>query len=260
MAAENHAGYGRIGFTVFIGALALAVALIYIAGVGGGADELLVETYYDHPVSGLSVGSSVNFRGVKVGEVREIDFAQAVYPEARSSSADFQRIVIVMALDSRKTGASPDYDVESILQKYLRAGIRATIATNPVTGMSRVEFNIVKNAGFPPQTVWTPRYPLIPPEPSLMENMSDSISRVLHEFNQTDFGAVWSNIASIAASSAKVTKEVGELVTEERRNVSSILRNLESASSAFDELAERLRTNPSLLLREHDPEPLPETR
>ena len=74
MANDNHTSYRRIGFAVFSGAIAIVLSLIYLGGIRGRGDEILVETHYDKPVSGLSVGSVVNFRGVKVGEVREISF------------------------------------------------------------------------------------------------------------------------------------------------------------------------------------------
>ena len=72
MAADNHAHYRRIGFTVILGIVAIQATLVYLGGVGNSAHEILVETYYDNSVSGLSVGSDVNFRGVKLGTVKEI--------------------------------------------------------------------------------------------------------------------------------------------------------------------------------------------
>ena len=79
---SNHANYGKIGFTVILGIAATVAVLIYLGGVGANSDILYAETYYDNPVTGLSVGSDVNLRGVKVGEVREISFIGSEYEEA----------------------------------------------------------------------------------------------------------------------------------------------------------------------------------
>ena len=70
MANDNRPRYARIGFVVLLGALATAGALVYLGGFERGDMQYLVESYYDNPVSGLSVGSSVNVRGVKVRALR----------------------------------------------------------------------------------------------------------------------------------------------------------------------------------------------
>lgn len=260
MASDNHASYGRIGFTVFLGAIALAIALIYIAGIGDRGNEVFVETYYDHPVSGLSVGSAVNFRGVKIGEVREISFAGSVYGGFNLSTSDYQRVIIVMALDGRRLQIGTSSEMEEVIRNFVSAGIRATIASNAVTGMSRVEFNIPPNPAPAAELAWVPRHVLIPPQPSLMENLSLSLTRTLNTFNRMDLDGAWSNISSIASSSAKLTKEVSDFVTAEKMALASIFRNVGDASQSVSSLAEKLKNNPSLLLRKDDPEPLPETK
>lgn len=260
MASDNHANYGRIGFTVFLGALALAVTLIFIAGVGSQENEFLVETYYDHPVSGLSVGSAVNFRGVKIGEVREISFAGAVYDDCLLTSNDFQRVIIVMALDCRRLDVCSSYEADSVVRAFIASGIRATIASNAVTGMSRVELNIPPNPLPPAELTWTPRHLQIPPQPSLMENLSLSLTRTLNTFNRMDLGGTWSNISSIASSTAELTKDVKDFVRAEKAGMSAIFRNVANATESVSDLADSLKNNPSLLLRENDPRPLPETK
>ena len=258
MASDNHAHYGRIGLTVFAGVIAIAIALVYIAGIGDKSNQLLVETFYDYPVGGLSVGSAVNFRGVKIGEVREIKFANNVY-WGNTTTADYQRVCIVMALDNRKTGDEDTEEAQETLREFLELGIRATIASNAVTGMSRIELNIPANPLPVPTLTWTPRYPLIPPQPSLMENMSMSLNRALDQFNRMDIKSVWSNVSSIAASASKLTKDVSEFVTVERAHVNGVLDDVGNAAAKIEDLAGALKANPSLLLRPNDPKPLAET-
>ena len=260
MASDNHANYGRIGLTVFLGALALAVTLIRLAGVGNRNNEYLVETYYDHPVSGLSVGSAVNFRGVKIGEVREISFASAVYEDNELTSNDFQRVIIVMALDCRRLDVCSYDEAEEVVRAFVSAGIRATIASNAVTGMSRVEFSIPPNPSPVAELTWKPRYLQVPPQPSLMENLSVSLTRTLNTFNRMDLDGTWSNIAVIAESSAKLTKDASDFLRTEKAGLTATLRNVEEASEDVSELVESLKANPSLLLRGRDAETLPETK
>lgn len=260
MASDNHANYGRIGLVVFLGAIALAVTLIYIAGVGSRQNEYLVETYYDHPVSGLSVGSAVNFRGVKIGEVREICFAGAVYDDSELTSNDFQRVIIVMALDCRRLDVCSSDEADQVARAFVSAGIRATIASNAVTGMSRVEFSVPQHPLPVPELTWKPRYLLVPPQPSLMENLSLSLTKTLNTFNRMDLDGAWSNLATIAESSAKLTKDASDFLRAEKAGMTVTLRNLEEASEDVSELVESIKVNPSLLLRGRDNEALPETK
>ena len=121
--------YARIGFTVVVGVVAIAATLIYIGGFGGKDMEVLVESYYDSPVSGLSVGSSVNFRGLKIGEVRDI---MMVRPRSADFSvSEIQRIRMVLALDLRRMGhrVRPDEDeIVRMLESYVSHGLRATVS------------------------------------------------------------------------------------------------------------------------------------
>ena len=143
---------------------------------------------------------------------------------------------------------------------FAGAGIRATIASNAVTGMSRVEFNIPDNPAPPAKLTWKPKHYQIPPQPSLMENMSVSLAKALHRFNQTDFQSVWSNVSSVAASSAKIAGDVSAMMDRERVAIYAILDNISAATGSLDELVEKLKQNPSLILRENDPDPLYETK
>ena len=73
----NQANYAKIGFAVAAGVAALVATLVYLGGALGKGDVIYAESYFDTQVSGLSVGSAVNLRGVKVGEVRAISFIGA---------------------------------------------------------------------------------------------------------------------------------------------------------------------------------------
>ena len=56
MALGNHANYGKVGFTVILGVVALVASLVYFGGYSTRGGAFLAETYYDTPVTGLNVG------------------------------------------------------------------------------------------------------------------------------------------------------------------------------------------------------------
>ena len=255
----NQANYAKVGFAVVAGATIVVAMLAYLGGTLGKQNVVYAETYSDSPVSGLSVGSDVNMRGVKVGEVREISFVGSEYDDA--SEADAMKIYILMAFTAKKMRMFDDEDPEERLRDGIRKGLRATVAPSGITGLSKIELNFPKGgaeAGTQPIS-WRPRYACIPPAPSMLDSFSDTATKVMNQLDRMDFLAAWSNIASVAKSMANVASNVDDLVDNGKSGIESIVRNMDEAATHVRELAVDLRENPSLLLRANDPPPLPET-
>ena len=161
MASDNHAHFARVGFTVLAGVAAIVGTLIYLGGFGGRGDLVMGETYSETPVSGLSVGSEVNFRGVKVGQVREISFVGAAYPDAEEK--DRQTILVRIAFDARQLAFEGEDEADDALRALVAKGLRATVTSSGVTGLSKMELNFPRSAVNDQQISWRPRYVCIPP-------------------------------------------------------------------------------------------------
>jgi len=263
MASDNHASYARIGFTVFIGVAAIIATLIYLGGMGGRDSELLVETYYDKPVSGLSVGSVVNFRGVKLGEVREITFVSSRYDV---EGVDNSRIYILMALNAEllcdETGKNAQEEVRRTVRMLVEErGLRATVASNGITGLSRIEFDFHKPENLTESTAisWVPKHPYIPPKASLIDNFSVAATKVMNQINRMDLESVWSNISVSVSSLARMTESGKTIMQTQQGEVGRIVDDLSTTSASLRDLAAELKRNPSLLVRERKPARLSET-
>ncbi len=257
MADSIHANYGKIGFAVVAGTLAIIATLIYLGGFGGGKDIVYAETYSENPVTGLSVGSDVNMRGVKVGEVREVSFIGSEYDEA--AEKDIPKIYILMALTATKMRLDEGEDAEEVLRMTVRRGLHATVTSSGITGLSKIELNYPKTPIEDQELSWEPRTVCIPPAPSMMESFAETATKFMNQVNRMDLVSVWSNVSSVAESAASITKNVDELVAEVKGDVESAAHNVDAAASELKGLSRELRDNPSLLLRPNDPEPLPET-
>ena len=250
---SNHANYAKIGFTVVIGLVAIVAVLIYLGGAGGGADITYAETYYDTSVSGLSVGSAVNFRGVKIGEVKEISFVGAVYDGV--PWADAQRIYILMAFPRRKIGpTAPDR-----AEEFVAKGLRATVTASGVTGLSRIELDLQRDRPPAPKVAWTPRHTYIPSYPSLLDNFSDSATKVMNEINRMDIASVWSNVSAAVDSAAHAAEGIRTVVDAARSSVDSVVGSVAEAAESLRDVTMELKRNPSLLIREREAAPLQET-
>ncbi|MBP5284575.1 MAG: MCE family protein [Kiritimatiellae bacterium] len=253
-----HANYGKIGFAVLAGTAAMVFALVFIGGMGSRRNELLVETYYENPVSGLSVGSDVNFRGVKVGEVRKISFIGSEY--AGAVEKDRRKIFILMAIDTRTLWAESGESPEGQVAGFVKKGLRATVTASGITGLSKIELNYPKNAMAEDEISWRPARVCIPPAPSMLDSFADAAAKFMHQINAMDFTGVWSNVASVASSTAEAAESIGSIVDGQRANIAEIFDNLNAAAANLRDFSAAIRDNPSLLLRENDPVQPDETR
>ena len=259
MASDNHAHYSKIGFTVLLGAAVTVAVLIWLGGLGEGEDPIYAETYYEKSISGLSVGSPVNFRGVTIGKVALIDFVGNHYDVVGTEN---NRIYIRLALDSKVFHVAEDegYTVESLMAKLCEMGLRATVTASGITGLSRIECDFFPDAPPPPPISWTPRVAYIPPKMSLMEDFSSAATRVMNQINTMDFAGVWSNITVITKQLSESAKSTRMLIDERRADLGQIVDDAADAASSLKSFAAELKRNPSAIVRERRVEPLDETR
>ena len=260
MASDNRAHYSKIGFAVLIAAAATVATLIWLGGLGEGEDPLYLETYYERSVSGLSVGSPVNFRGVTIGKVAVIDFVGNHYDVV---GKDNSRIYIKLAIDRKALGMAEDegYDPESLLAKLVEVvGLRATVTASGITGLSRIECDYFPDAPPPQKLSWTPRSVYIPPKMSLLEDFSSAATRVMNQINAMDFAAVWSNISVTVEQVSESTRSARTMLDAHRSEIGEIVDSAAEAVSSLKDFAAELKRNPSALVRDRRVEPLDETR
>ena len=258
MASENHASFTKIGLAVVLGAIATVVTLVYIGGIGENENIVLVETYYEKPVSGLSVGSTVNFRGVKIGEVREISFVGNHYKNAGRSG---HLIYILMAFNGNSMPLHDDnVELADVVRKLVEHGLHATVSASGITGLSRIECDMRQRDINQTPLAWTPEHPYVPSFVSLMDSFSDAATKVMNQINDMDITAVWSNLHATVEHLALASEGAKALIEGERDDYEQILSNVKEISASVRDLTDELRSNPSLLLRERIAEPLPETR
>ena len=245
MSDENSASYAKIGFVIVLGAVAIAAVLFYLGGMRDRRGLTYAETYCDKPVSGLSVGSVVNFRGVKIGQVAKIGF---VGDEYGVTGPDAYKIYILMSFPEAS---------EAMLR---RTPVQATVTASGVTGLSRIEINMAPDAANPTPPAWTPRNMYIPYKPSLLDSFSDSATKVMNQINKMDISSVWSNISESVKTLSCATEGARSILESSKADIEKMIGDFSETASAVRGLAEELRTNPSLLFRECVADPLPETK
>jgi ABC-type transporter Mla subunit MlaD len=191
---ENKANYAKIGFFVLAGAALILVAI----GVAGAKmynrRVVLAETYFAESVTGLNVGSDVKYRGVPVGEVKDIGFVFTTYAmKAKQTIGKSQarQILVVMALNPEKFSLLNKQDPQQVLKRLVDHGLRAKLSSSGVTGLSFLEldyFAAAENgeASSPDELPWTPNHIYIPSSSSMMAVLKKAMDDVVVKVSSLD--------------------------------------------------------------------------
>ncbi|MFO7764922.1 MAG: MlaD family protein [Pelovirga sp.] len=173
----------RVIGTFVIGAIILIVAGILFFGPGGlFSDTRRYVTYFESSVKGLNVGSPVRFRGVRIGQVKEINIS------FRSSDLEFH-IPVVIEIDPKKIRAEgsehgivdtlkTSVQTEDPILPLIAEGLRAQLQLDSlVTGQLFV--NIDMMPGSPLTRVDIPgEYPQIPAISSGLAELTKTIEEI----------------------------------------------------------------------------------
>lgn len=184
----------RVGLLVVAGTAAIVWFVLFLGGarVSAGARY---ETYYTESVQGLDVGAPVKFRGVSLGQVNEIALVSATYLKdtALDVGQTSSRLVLVrFAIDPTRVGRLPDE------QTAVRAGLRARLASQGLTGLAYIELDFVDPVRFPPDQVpWTPKDTYIPSVPSTIAQVQDSAQALLARVQQVDFNRLFESLQTV---------------------------------------------------------------
>ncbi|MFH1090642.1 MAG: MlaD family protein [Pseudomonadota bacterium] len=179
------ANYFKIGLFV-IGAVILGVAAVIILGAGTVFQaHLIIETYFDGSVQGLSLGSPVKFRGVEIGKVNHIGLVSRAYP------TDLTYILVRMSLPEDSPWFGEAKAIQAELQKQMEKGLRVRLAQQGLTGSAYLEVDYLEPLYNPPlETKWKPEYPYLPSARSVITQLSDSLSVIMRSLEKIDITGI----------------------------------------------------------------------
>ncbi|MGE4480530.1 MlaD family protein [Acidocella sp.] len=193
---ELNAASFRVGAFVLAGIACLVALFLFLSG-GLFQGGTLYESYFSESVQGLSVGTAVKYRGVPVGNVTYLGLAAMDYaPDIRSIENDHQyrQIVVRFRLNFKKVG---EVDIE----KAVRAGLRAQIKPQGITGLSYIDLSFVNPKTYPPEAVpWHPDDPVIPAIPSTLTQVQDVAEKIFSSLGQVDIAKMSDNLSQLLAT------------------------------------------------------------
>ena len=212
MSTKTH--YFRIGLFVICTIVILVVGIIWVSLMAFGRKTILLETYIDESVLGLSVGSQVMQRGVEIGRVEKITFVPREYDMVHGGEA-FNKyskyVMVIMAIDTANFPEMPaDLNVvRVIVQQWVRSGLRIKLAYQGITGIAYLEADYVDPARFVPMEIeWQPRNIYIPSAPSTLTNFTQAIDTVFQRLDRIDFEGIADSLDKTLTSLSKAVDDV----------------------------------------------------
>ncbi len=214
----------------------LILGAIVVFGSGLFTQEkIYFETYFDDSVSGLSVGSHVEFKGVRIGRVERIAFLRDEYDVSEQSSTVSKYESYVMVLCSVSQEDLPEFSYEqrmARLNQMVTRGLRLQLASNLLTGQAYLQGSFVDPNRSPLlEIAWEPKYMYVPSAPSTFTTMKDSVDKIMYKLQEIDIENLVASVESILSSLDKaiaeariddISKEARELLVQARTKVEKL--------------------------------------
>lgn len=142
MSPTNH---WKLGLFVVVGFATLLALVFWFGARKFRQESFTAVSYFDEPVTGLEIGSPVRFRGMTIGNVRDIRAALDRHHLAVQMSIDVQKLEEIGLRDP------DDPDPRAVLIPY---GLRARIERSFVTGVAFLQTDFFDITRYP-----IPQYP-----------------------------------------------------------------------------------------------------
>ncbi len=198
---------GLLVLCVLAAAFAIAISL----GLRARTPTIRYHTYFDESVSGLDVGSVVEFRGMRIGSVGDISIAP-------------DRDHIDVALDITRA------DARNLNLADLALAFRARLETSGITGVKYVNLEPKISAKLP-ELAFIPDRHYIPARLSMLHTLEANAERI------------GESVPELAERASEAADKIGRLVDDlEHEQVATRLAGvLDRADAAFAELHRLVR-------------------
>lgn len=183
----SRAIYLRVGILIVIGIGAVVALVLFLSGENF-RNAIQMETYFNESVQGLNVGAPVTYLGVTIGRVTDIGLVSAEYfrnapPNLRR--ATYRMVFVRFVIDPRRVGRTLS---DTRIEEAVKAGFRARVMTQGITGISNLGLDFVNPQKFPPLEVpWSPRYPYVPSIPSTISQVQTAAEQIANQLKSIDF-------------------------------------------------------------------------
>ena len=191
---EKDANYFRVGLFVSIALLALGGVIIWLMGSHGFNHYDKYTVYFTDPVSGLNDDGLVKYKGVDVGKISKIRIA----PE----KAELVKV-----------------DIEVRQGTPVRAGTKANIQMQGITGQSYIELATESVDSPPPAKVAGEKYPVLQGSGSQLAKFFDDMPNLSRQLI-----SALGSLNAFSKAGAKTADSIRGLTDQLKEDPSQVLK------------------------------------
>lgn len=241
MSTKTH--HFKLGLFVISTVLMLVAGIVILSAHLFVQDTLLLETYIDESVQGLSVGSPVMQRGVQIGSVKTITFVPREY-DMRYGTTEFftysKYVMVIMAI-SRSTFPEmlePE-DIRLLVKQWVAIGLRLKLSYQGITGIAYVEADYVDDPQRyePMKITWSPRNLYIPAMPSIFRSFTQSLDGIFETLNGIDFEGLAVTLNETLVSVKQLIADAQ--IAETREELSGLMADLRETNKYVQGLLDK---------------------
>jgi len=196
--------------------------------------------YFDGSVAGLEAGSNVEFRGIKLGEVLDVDLRFDT-----ETNEIFTPVVIEIEPERFGLGVATGDDAElSRLRSMVAEGFQAKLTTSSLlTGQKTVEFDFFKLEE-PGEIRFDEIYPVLPTVSSGFDLITDRVAHIVEKIDRLPIESIGRNLEQVLGDFSEMLDEVKQLAGAANKDL------LPSLSTTLESLEETLNSAEAMVAPE----------
>lgn len=278
---QNKKTYKMTGLFVIVGIVSfIGIVFNYVTNKFTTNEDDLVVMYFDESIRGLSVGSSVVFKGVEVGKVKNISL------QANLKEGTFKTPVLVLfnIKDSIDAVDSTELDEKQMFDNLIAKGLRAQlISANYLTGQLMIELVMDEKAPvvlhgngkyWEIPTIYSafaqlskdledvPLREILSKLGSILGDIDDNLPTIMKSISSVsasvdkNLPSIMGNIDEVSANISDITSKVNEVMdkkngetTKAVNNFNNTMEEIAKASRSFKNLVDYLERHPEAIIQ-----------
>lgn len=180
----------KLGLFIIFSAVIFFAALFVLGMMDRFKEKAYVTTLVSESVQGLSVGSSVKYQGVPIGNVREI----MIYPGDNVIRIDME--INISKFKVQQAGHAPVTisvsEFNENIEEAVKKGLRCRMELEGITGGKYIELQPNKDAAPSAFDVeeFNLEYTYVPSQPSLISDLRGSVTTILAKLESIDYKGI----------------------------------------------------------------------
>lgn len=244
--------YFKIGSFVLIGLSLIVFALLIFGSHKLFEPTIYVETYFEESVQGVSAGTPVKYRGLKIGYVKKIEFTNEIY-DAKEIQTDTEMhnrsIYIRIAITSRLFTDLTNEQLKKFIAEEVAHGLRFKITAQGVTGNSYLELNYIDPKTSTSYAItWQPHDLYIPSATSTLTKLSESAQYIMNEIKDIDFKKIFNDINTLTLALTKTAAKTDTSLSQINNPLGATIQNAKIISDNLRLISSQLKLNPSSMV------------